>query len=230
MQSRYYDSKTGRFVSADEQINEGILGANLYAYCENCPTICADYDGHVSTYVIYYKNNKQGKKGFDKQVKGSPYFNTKSKNVKCVGVRTVADFIRAWNNMPLGVDKVFLYLHGYPGRLNFSDSSMYVTKNKKSKYTFRSLNSIYIKDYVVLLSCYGFSGKSSVAKELYYKTNSIIFACTGGVSYSRSIFKYARSSLKSPGNFYQIKFYPNGSYKSVEYNLGNMSFKVTLKK
>ena len=231
LQSRYYDANIGRFINADEQINEGVLGTNLCSYCENSPVVCVDPDGHSSVYVIYYKNNAKGEKGFDKQVKYSPYFNVKGKNVTCVGIRTGMEFIKAWNKMPKKIDRVFLYLHGDPGRLNFSDSGMYVRKRRKCnkvQYTFDSLKSVNVKEYVVLLSCYGFCGKNSVAKEIYKKTGSIIFACTGGVSYGRSIFKYARSSLKSPGNFYQIKFYPDGSYKSVKYNFGYMSFKVTL--
>ena len=35
LQSRYYDSSVGRFLNADSQINEGILGYNLFAYCGN---------------------------------------------------------------------------------------------------------------------------------------------------------------------------------------------------
>ena len=35
LQSRYYDPETGRFINADVQINNGILGTNLYAYCDN---------------------------------------------------------------------------------------------------------------------------------------------------------------------------------------------------
>ena len=37
LNSRYYDPATGRFINADGQLNGGILGMNMYAYCENNP-------------------------------------------------------------------------------------------------------------------------------------------------------------------------------------------------
>ena len=48
LQSRYYDSATGRFINADEyaSIGQGILGYNMYAYCKNNPFILLDNDGN----------------------------------------------------------------------------------------------------------------------------------------------------------------------------------------
>ena len=45
LQSRYYDPVVGRFINADGQINEGVLGANLFAYCENNPVNRSDSSG-----------------------------------------------------------------------------------------------------------------------------------------------------------------------------------------
>ena len=45
LKSRYYDPNTGRFLSPDSQFNGGLLGYNLYAYCENNPVMRADPDG-----------------------------------------------------------------------------------------------------------------------------------------------------------------------------------------
>ena len=45
LQSRYYDPVTGRFLNTDGQINSTILGANLFAYCENNPVMRADSNG-----------------------------------------------------------------------------------------------------------------------------------------------------------------------------------------
>ena len=43
LQSRYYDPVVGRFLNADEYINPGhILGANVFAYCYNNPTLLSD--------------------------------------------------------------------------------------------------------------------------------------------------------------------------------------------
>lgn len=53
--SRYYDSSIGRFISPDEQINSGILGANLYAYCLNDPINMVDFDGRepISVTIVF---------------------------------------------------------------------------------------------------------------------------------------------------------------------------------
>ena len=51
LKSRYYDPNTGRFLSPDSQFNGGLLGYNLYAYCENNPVGMADPDGHVPQWM-----------------------------------------------------------------------------------------------------------------------------------------------------------------------------------
>ena len=45
LQTRYYDPDTGRFISADGQLNEGVLGYNMFAYCENNPVMRSDPTG-----------------------------------------------------------------------------------------------------------------------------------------------------------------------------------------
>ena len=42
LNSRYYDPATGRFINADSQLNDGLLGFNLFAYCENNPVNSVD--------------------------------------------------------------------------------------------------------------------------------------------------------------------------------------------
>ena len=46
--SRYYDPEIGRFINADSQLNakDGILGYNLFAYCNNNPIMYSDPSGH----------------------------------------------------------------------------------------------------------------------------------------------------------------------------------------
>jgi len=46
LQSRYYNPDMGRFINADGQINKGLLGTNLFAYCYNNPVNMVDYDGN----------------------------------------------------------------------------------------------------------------------------------------------------------------------------------------
>ena len=42
LNSRYYDPSSGRFLTADGQLNDGLLGYNLFAYCENNPVMGYD--------------------------------------------------------------------------------------------------------------------------------------------------------------------------------------------
>ena len=56
LNSRYYDSNTSRFISAD---TIGYLGAdgglnsyNLYAYCGNNPIMCSDPEGHLFGIIV----------------------------------------------------------------------------------------------------------------------------------------------------------------------------------
>ena len=48
LQSRYYDPEVGRFINADAftSTGQGILGNNMFAYCNNCPVKYKDSDGH----------------------------------------------------------------------------------------------------------------------------------------------------------------------------------------
>lgn len=48
LQSRYYDPVTHRFLNADAftSTGQGILGNNMFAYCENNPVCCSDPTGH----------------------------------------------------------------------------------------------------------------------------------------------------------------------------------------
>ena len=52
LQSRYYDPMVGRFINADVVaflgVNDTALSYNLFAYCENNPTLSADYTGYIS--------------------------------------------------------------------------------------------------------------------------------------------------------------------------------------
>ena len=50
LNSRYYDSNTGRFISADNidvicSTPNALTDKNLYSYCDNNPVMRADHDG-----------------------------------------------------------------------------------------------------------------------------------------------------------------------------------------
>ena len=52
MQSRCYDSNTGRFINVDSYVStgQGILGNNMYAYCGNNPITRSDRSGAAWDY------------------------------------------------------------------------------------------------------------------------------------------------------------------------------------
>ena len=45
LQSRYYNPNWGRFLNADGQLNPGLLGSNMFAYCNNNPVMGTDETG-----------------------------------------------------------------------------------------------------------------------------------------------------------------------------------------
>ena len=180
--SRYYDPVIGRFINADAVIYEGLLGANLFAYCENNPIMYIDPDGYGKTYVFYYDNPGSG---FKDQAMNSPYYNKNSKDVVMIAVTSVADFQKAWNNMSGTIDWVYLYLHGGTGVLYFKGESMSMSQIK-------ALNSKSVKKRVYLFSCHGGDGKegNNVAWAFSKLTGTSVIACTGSVSYSKIFGKY----------------------------------------
>ena len=50
LQSRYYDPEVGRFINPDAYAStgQGILGANMFTYCNNSPVILSDVTGSLS--------------------------------------------------------------------------------------------------------------------------------------------------------------------------------------
>ena len=52
LQSRYYSPDLGRFINADEQLNDGLLGYNMFAYCMNNPVMYWDSDGKEPISIV----------------------------------------------------------------------------------------------------------------------------------------------------------------------------------
>ncbi len=53
LQSRYYNPSIGRFISADGQTNELLIGENLYSYCYNNSVMYTDIDGRTPKSIIW---------------------------------------------------------------------------------------------------------------------------------------------------------------------------------
>ena len=51
LQTRYYDPETGRFINADGLVSTptGLLGGNMFAYCNNNPVMLSDPSGCYAT-------------------------------------------------------------------------------------------------------------------------------------------------------------------------------------
>ena len=56
LQTRYYDAKIGRFINADGYVStgQGILGNNMYAYCNNNPVMYCDHSGEYFKSFLEY--------------------------------------------------------------------------------------------------------------------------------------------------------------------------------
>ena len=59
MQSRYYDPEMGRFINADSYTStgQGVLGNNMFAYCNNNPILYADPTGCVPIFPVCLGGN-----------------------------------------------------------------------------------------------------------------------------------------------------------------------------
>ena len=53
LQSRYYNPTWGRFINADSQLNpkDGLVGCNMFAYCNNNPVSKYDPSGHSAILI-----------------------------------------------------------------------------------------------------------------------------------------------------------------------------------
>ena len=200
LQSRYYDPEICRFLSPDDQISSTVLGdMSVFAYCGNNPIVYIDTTGNGRTYVIYYNN--PGSDFYD-QAMNSPYYN--NKNVYMLSVISSQDFVDAWNSMNGQIDYVYLYLHGGEGKLYFKGESFAFSGD----LCFRDIEFRKVNKRTVLFSCEGGAGKesSNVALELSKKTDSIVFACTGGVSYTKVCGKYYARKAFDLGLFHQYYY------------------------
>ncbi len=64
LHSRYYDPETCRFINADAFVStgQGIIGYNMFAYCNNNPVVCTDTAGEspASFWFFIFMNSEYG--------------------------------------------------------------------------------------------------------------------------------------------------------------------------
>ena len=60
LQSRYYDPEICRFINADSYActGRGLIGCNMFAYCNNTPVNYIDIDGHDAVSVLEWWTNQ----------------------------------------------------------------------------------------------------------------------------------------------------------------------------
>jgi hypothetical protein len=154
------------------------------------------------------------------------YYDSKSKNVKMISVSSSSDFIDEWNKMQ-NAYKVYLFLHGGNGELNF----YYETILAETLYN--KMKTKKVSKCVYLFSCKGGAGKKSnkLAYVFSKRSKTYVFASPVKVSYGycgialNEYFARVETSylLLNTPNSYWHKYYAykksNGKWKYKSTNL-----------
>lgn len=220
LQSRYYDPITGRFINADDPdytdtCSGSPLSTNMFAYCEGNYINYVDFDGYKKTYswdmervssssyvyVIYYSYSN-GSGDFKSQANFCYNYDAKSKRTKLVGVETVSDFVKAWNNITSKYKYVFIMVHGGTGFLSFRGGELYEFNSLKNK-------SFLVK--IWLFSCKGACSSrrsarvsSKIAKKAI---GSLVYALSCSLSYSWSARGYAARPARGCSGYWMYDRY-----------------------
>ena len=121
LQSRYYDPELGRFINADAfaSTGHGLLGNNMFAYCNNSPLVFADDTGTGLTPCTVVMNDCTGGGRYNGITSNANYLNPPKNN------RT--NFTKTVNNSD--IDEVYSSEHYgfYKGVLVIRHSSDYLT-------------------------------------------------------------------------------------------------------
>ena len=191
LQSRYYDPATGRFINGDSFASTGlgVLGCNMFAYCNNSPVVhsdiaglrmvCvgADRDGGSFDYVIYYYHPES-----DNNLDDPAKKNHSNADSMFTAVGSFDELVTAINNTPKSVDDVFIYLHGDAINLSFYYDLNYSAENIQNNFV-----EIKIFGDIYLFSCKGGSG--ALASTMASVTDCSVIASEYKVSFGNG---YAR--------------------------------------
>jgi RHS repeat-associated protein len=211
LQSRYYDPQVGRLINADCYMStgQGMIGNNMFAYCNNDPTNESDPTGCCSKFFLWkrdcgnttcprsrayikprvaviYDSGTSGilwgwllGKGFKHQ--GSELIKrlSASYNVEEYPFYTMGGFVDCWNALNGDYQEIYILAHGWPGGLSCAGESI---GTEGEAYSFSELNQAYTK-HVYLYCCDGASLDSygcSSAHHFANLTNAPVRAVFGG--------------------------------------------------
>ena len=242
--SRFYSPLLSRFMNADSipDTGTGVVGTNMFAYCNNSPIVLVDPDGKMpldiiltSIRVVFKALNillKRGNKivmmvysDFTEQADWMQNRRYKYSDVIQIQIKTKDDFVKAWNNISEPIAELYLYFHGVASKLRFSPIQ---GQNENSKMMdsyeiSRSLHNIQVLSYINLLSCNGATRNEdnypSVAEVLATKCEGIPVRAVedGYVTYRAWFQPFARYPLTKNGKWVEF-VYKNSSYSKTTFN------------
>ena len=176
LQTRYYDSNTGRFINADDlaRINVGDMDFNLYAYCGNDPIALYDPQGRAAVSVAMFSikqfksENNNVKTLIGKHFKETTFYQKVGDEYK--------DFTAWWNGLGTKRDLAIINSHANPDILSTKDKILL------SKEQIKFLKKKNIKLLVVLGCNAGhFSHDKCIARYFANKVTGKVIASDGTV-------------------------------------------------
>ena len=186
LQSRYYDSKTGRFVNADsaDMISEAVF--NLFEYCGCNPVMYVDKDGYYRAYVFsnreFFNESKYIRDSLNRYFKNS-------RTCTLLKMDYTKTFIKHWNSIK-SADVIVINAHSWPIEI-FEDLGRKKIREKLKKINCKAL---------IILGCnaghYNYIW-NNVAYEFSMKITGTVVASDGTV-YSDKINSYNSKNNYEP--------------------------------
>ena len=220
----------------------GVVGTNMFAYCNNSPIVLVDPDGKIpfdkiltSVRIVFKALNillKRGNKivmmvygDFTEQADWMQENRYKNSDVTQIKIKTKDDFVKAWNDISEPIAELYLYFHGVASKLRFSPIQ---GQNENSKMMdsyeiIRRLYNIQVLSCINLLSCNGATRNEdnypSVAEVLATKCEGIPVRAVenGYVTYRDWYQPFGRHPLTKDGKWVEF-VYKNSSYSKTTFN------------
>ena len=193
----------------------------MYAYCGNNSVVridsagtsfrqafsvsCYEYGGSLCDYVIYYYHPESSE-----NLDGPAIHNHKAANNILVPAKSFEELITAMNNVPSGIDDIYIYMHSTDEHFSFYHGNYHYAKDIAV-----NIRETFISGEIYLFSCKG--GRGELASAMSTKTNRTVIASVYKVSFGDC---FARCSWK---DFYWYSrgydeyswhsYYPDGSTK-----------------